>query len=809
MDAATTTRSGIRVLEEDMGASRQKRLMLKKKEEELRKAGQRLLSAEEATRRIEAEIAPMMTELDDLTGELQVQIDEICNRMGPEIFPKDDAIIARFLLDNKVFDPDTLDRSVVNRPELTFRLASRLVRFLREPKNASALEEIEEVMKTVIEENQDKNWKDVTAYVAGIVFARRILSEKPRSHPDFDPNLYIPFQEIDWSKHMSRDEIVHHAKVGIGAFLRAHEDGLTGRALSAKRAVDSLPPQGRKEINASLEFDQDGDFKALKEYVEPIFSSEYPVIEPEKRAEAFTSLFEMVANWMQEGWMRSGRAHDLDVDAVAYLAAENIFLKGYDRSKLDDGAASDVIDKLSIEQFEKRLLAMQASLTGAALEAKGAYWRLPELEKKSLQRVVDHMPSKMIKGFGQTIEEFIKNRSGQSWMETIDFQLVFDAVNSSVNDAGINGEFDAVDVGIHLRSAFAYLVTEKLLRDGFKESLRTRKESEKKKDENYMPVTELWSDKELTSTGMALWKQTYGAGGGDSDVVKRAREVAQNWGRDVSERGILVNEQRLNVVEAIMGFTAKWAVHAFQRITTTHTYAAALMCSDADRSVLEDIEMQWHAFMICVPNGLLSYTDEERKTDTEYNRILVASFDHQAIIVLLNQGSEKSSNRLVAQVSSTIADLLDVGDSEIVHTLGEDTISSSTKSKVQRIIILAKRLVAGLLLALQNQNNFKSKTSPSRDGKKHRDPGSEPAHRVVFVGAALKIDCRPNVADYIRNGSPRRKGAPPQVQTLVRGHHKRQVCGVGRAGRKVIFVEPFWRGDVDAPILTRPKKVSG
>ena len=302
---------------------------------------------------------------------------------------------------------------------------------------------------------------------------------------------------------------------------------------------------------------------------------------------------------------------------------------------------------------------------------------------------------------------------------------------------------------------------------------------------------------------MTLWERTYKVGGDDHDVVRASREAAENWGNAAVSNGVLVNDSRIAVAEAVFGFTAKWAVHAFQRITTTHTYAAALMCTDASRDVLQDIEMQWHAFMVCLPNGLLTYYDEELKIESEYSRILVASFSHGASIILLNQNGGMSKNRLVVQVANTIADVLDV-ESEQQPMHSTEDVSTKTQDKVRRVFILAKRLVVGLLLALQNQNNFKSRLSPARDGKKPRER-EEPQHRVVFIGAPLKVDCRPQVKDYIMNGSHKRKGAPPAVQLLVRGHHKRQVVGVGRLGRKVIFVQPYWRGDEDAPIFTRPK----
>lgn len=790
-----------------MGQARRKKRLLEKKQQEIKrvesgidKKTHELDVLADHVERIQASIEPLMKELDGLTGELQAELDEVCNRIGPKIFPKDDQTIARFFLENKVFDLDSEGGIDVKGrlPSLIVRLASRLTRFVREPKNASSLREASVTVQKILGDGKWTEWADVTGFVVGLVFAKRILTEKTKNQEGYDPSLYIPFKEIDWSKHMNKDEVVHHAKAAVNAFLKDHERNLTGRALAAKRISDDLPPQGRKEVIASLEVDADGDFKALRDVVVPLFSAKYPVIESDKRSEAFMALFEMVADWMQEGWMKGGRGRDEDVDAVAYLAAERIFLKGYeDSADTIDGHLKKVHkspwgdNRLAL--FEKSLLAMQGALTGKALEAKRSYWNLSNDERTSLGRAIEDMPEKLIQSFERVIGTYL-DRHQKRWEDGIDFEIVFESIHA-------HGGFDVPGVSDNMKDAFSYAITEKLLREGFQTSLLKEKE-------DWLPVVELWSDKELMSTGMTLWKQTYGAGGGDSDVAKRASEAAEGWGREVAAHGVMMNEQRAMVVAAVMGFTAKWAVHAYQRITTTHTYAAALMCSDADRTVLEDIEMQWHAFMICVPNGLLSYYDDELKIDGEYNRILVASFDHQATIVLLNQTGAKSNHRLVVQVSSTLADLLDVKELELSHTLGEQAVASSTKSKIQRIIILSKRLVAGLLLALQNQNNFKSRTSPARDGKKQREPGTEPAHRVVFVGAPLRVDCRPSVADYIKNGSPKRKGAPPQVQTLVRGHHKRQVVGVGRLGRKVIWIEPFWRGPEDAPILTRPKKVS-
>lgn len=321
----------------------------------------------------------------------------------------------------------------------------------------------------------------------------------------------------------------------------------------------------------------------------------------------------------------------------------------------------------------------------------------------------------------------------------------------------------------------------------------------------------LWQDAELVHVGTTLWNQTYRTGGDDLDASNAAEEMALNWAKLVEDEDVLVNKYRIGIIQTIAAFAAKWAVHAFQRITTSHTYGAALMCTDADRNVLEDIELQWHAFMVMLPNDLLGYEDPNTKLFVSYTRILVAVYadggNGAASFTLLNQTEKVSSHRVVSQISNNLASVLDVEDPEMIHTAGKD-LGDVLQGRVQRTVKMAKRLVAGLLLAMQNQNNFKVKHVPTRCRSLTRQH-EEPAHRIVFVGSPLKIDCRATVKEYINQGGGKRKSAPPSVQTLVRGHFKRQVIGVGRSGRKVIWIQPFWRGALDAPIFTRPKKVIG
>jgi hypothetical protein len=266
------------------------------------------------------------------------------------------------------------------------------------------------------------------------------------------------------------------------------------------------------------------------------------------------------------------------------------------------------------------------------------------------------------------------------------------------------------------------------------------------------------------------------------------------------------------IPEALM-FASVWAVDAFQRITTTHTFAAALMCSDPDRGALEAIERQWRGFMIMVPDKLLTidWTNEEGKPDSiELTRILVSVDDASAKMVFCYPIT--NANQPVMAFSPlkapTFADLL-LDDPETMLRPVWRNNSHPTQLIENRIARMAQRLVAGLLLAMQNTENVSERSVNTKPGKNKRTPGS-PAHRHIHVGRPLNIDLRPNVKEYVRSGKTgKRHGGPPTVQVLVRGHYRQQVCGVGRLQRKRIWILPFWRGPEEAIINVRPKLKAG
>lgn len=292
------------------------------------------------------------------------------------------------------------------------------------------------------------------------------------------------------------------------------------------------------------------------------------------------------------------------------------------------------------------------------------------------------------------------------------------------------------------------------------------------------------TDKLLSESAGAAWEYSYARATDDLEATRLIAQYHREWidelvaslgKRGVPWGGPMDLPERGLVFESM---AARWAHCGFPRIVTTHTFAAALMATDARGLDASDLRISWRTFLVAVPDGLLG----------DIGRLMLDAHgvegDQGAELYMWNPA--KPFGAALRTDTAPLGELL----------FGDDT---SDEPRVR----LARRLVRGLLLAMQNRDNFRQLGPRERDQRETEPRTGPPKHRVFFVGRPLRVDCRPAIAAYLRGD----KHAPPSVQTLVRGHHKRQVIGIGRGGRKVIWIEPYWRGPEDAPILVRPHKV--
>jgi len=248
-------------------------------------------------------------------------------------------------------------------------------------------------------------------------------------------------------------------------------------------------------------------------------------------------------------------------------------------------------------------------------------------------------------------------------------------------------------------------------------------------------------------------------------------------------------------------FAARWVQQGSPTIILDDQLAASLMATNVGVESVEHIRPPWKAFVIEIPPGLLDYEfGGERRS-------------FQLIMVHHVQGSSGSKWVYWAK---ELDDATRDGSPGIVSTTttekmileGWDDMENAVNEQHTRAGYLVGRLILSLCLALSDPTTTtlrERKRSKGR-GNRFRTANSIPDPRNFVMGRSITVDCRPAIRDFIAGT---KEMGSINVQTLVRGHWKHQVHGVGRALRKLVHIEPYWKGPEEAKILIRPTKVEG
>jgi hypothetical protein len=252
-----------------------------------------------------------------------------------------------------------------------------------------------------------------------------------------------------------------------------------------------------------------------------------------------------------------------------------------------------------------------------------------------------------------------------------------------------------------------------------------------------------------------------------------------------------------DVLSTYVGTAGGWAVNGWPLLVPSHKLAALLMATKVPAEVADDIVFPWDKFAIDVPDGLCTWGSFNGRPNDVRHVVLTHRKGGQVSLYMQNE----LHGLPVAVVFKDLADCcsaVEYGDGE------EDGPALTTEGRaLNRICAVIGRLALGLCIELDKPKH-RLVIGEGRPKQPRRFRG-EPKAWTFQLTRDVKVDCREWVKDFIRGGT----GTSPSVQTLVRGHHKRQPCGPGRTERKWIHVEPYWRGPEDAPIAVRSHRVAG
>jgi hypothetical protein len=324
-----------------------------------------------------------------------------------------------------------------------------------------------------------------------------------------------------------------------------------------------------------------------------------------------------------------------------------------------------------------------------------------------------------------------------------------------------------------------------------------------------LPNSATSSDEELAMLGMRLWPLTFAK----TEDVERARHLFIG---EMLKRGMPPQDV---TTAAIAGLTSsQWAHFGYPTLVAGHKFAAALMSTKAYIDSMQDIDVPWLAFRCIVPDGILQLGDGSPIDRVMISRCVArnapgsARFDPTAADApnavfwqMEAYANGRQGSRMHVYNVSLHGLLTESSEYAIeVEDAHTATLDARAHDAAKRMCVLLQRYVLGLLITVQQHPNFKGANErpvpPTVKGSRRDGP---PAHRTFLLGRPIDVDCRGAVRHYLSGD----RAAPPSVQTWVIGHWKRQVIGVGRSGRKVIWVQPYWRGPENAPILVRPYRI--
>jgi len=286
------------------------------------------------------------------------------------------------------------------------------------------------------------------------------------------------------------------------------------------------------------------------------------------------------------------------------------------------------------------------------------------------------------------------------------------------------------------------------------------------------------------------------SGGRDEDILHTL------WAKSSGNLPLNTPDGQLNALTL-----TRWAENGYPQVTMGHKFAAALLVTNVEGAVLDEVRPPWNGFLIEVPSGLLEIYNNALDEYRPIVRILVArhsssrvSAGSMAWMYIAFTDSSITIWRFGVSTRELLPERMGTFSPDRDPTLVELT------DQDERVTSLIGRLIINVCLTMNDPSMVKEigksskKSTPPR-----RRPGELPAVRTFQIGKPITMDFRNEVQTYVRYGTAARRQI--NIQVLVAGHFKHVVHGKGRQLRRWQWIEPYWKGDVEAPILIRPHKI--
>lgn len=330
-------------------------------------------------------------------------------------------------------------------------------------------------------------------------------------------------------------------------------------------------------------------------------------------------------------------------------------------------------------------------------------------------------------------------------------------------------------------------------------SLSERGRAEVDRLEHYMRTQVVVGDGDPVETYLrtgAVWFETGFRERDDFDAFATAAAALENVNAGPANEMLHAGD---NVDPHRFMFFGRWFASGAPRVRLSAAQAAALMLTDLPKDFVDsELRQPWPAFVVELPEGLVPIGDAANFA----RRVLVHRVRTAGSDCLWWVSVEGTSTALCVGRRS----LYDMQSEDELYGAGQDGdrnisflgLRFHTHREVFARFAAVAKLVAGICYKMQE-----TPPPPVRahgGGAVRRRPGGPPQTTDVTLGFPVKVDFSNLVRGHLL-GQIKRLA---KVQWLVRGHWRNQACGAGRLERRRQWIEPFWKGPIDAPILVRP-----
>lgn len=266
-------------------------------------------------------------------------------------------------------------------------------------------------------------------------------------------------------------------------------------------------------------------------------------------------------------------------------------------------------------------------------------------------------------------------------------------------------------------------------------------------------------------------------------------------------------------------FAHRWAICGFPQVVVDDklfaTFAAMGISSDFDL----DVGSPWDAFVLRIPDQFKALRDwigdGGESFPVSHVSVVRAMPDegdcdgrfwsYRATIFPEGDVLGGDVTRFFNNVGDLFANVRNPSGLMLTEDDEGNAVATKAFSDDSKPLDLYWAILGGVLLELMSpgqQQRIRSRGSENLFRVKRGQPKSY----TFALSRDVKVDCR----DIVRRVLLGEQGAStiPKVQSLIRGHWKRQPFGVGSQDRKIIHIEPYWRGPEDAPIAVRSHVLS-